>query len=341
VGLGSILLLAIRQSVAGLLTVGDLVLLSTYVVRLSTPIGVLGFIYRGIKDGIADLDEMGRIFHNPLTIREPERPVPLPEPRGEVCFDHVSFAYQGREQVFDDLNLAIQPGARVAVVGPSGSGKSTLVKLLFRFYDPTAGRLLIDGVDLRDLSQETRRRVFAIVPQEPVLFNDTIAENIRFGKPDATQAEIEAACRLANIDATIQALPERYETVVGERGVKLSGGEKQRVAIARAILRDPKILVFDEATSNLDTHSERMIQESLEQLAAGRTTLVIAHRLSTIVDSDAIYVLQHGRIVETGTHDELLARGGLYADLWALQARTEEEAAPLPEPAAALAGRDA
>jgi ATP-binding cassette, subfamily B, heavy metal transporter len=324
IGLGSILVLAIRQAAAGQLTVGDLVLLSTYVVRLSTPIGVLGFIYRGIKDCIADLDEMGRIFLNPITIRESDHPVALGEPRGDVRLDHVSFTYKGRERVIEDLNLHIPAGARVAIVGPSGSGKSTLVKLLFRFHDPSDGRVLIDGVDLRELSVETRRRMFAIVPQEPILFNDTIATNIRFGKADATQDEIEAACRLANIHDFIETLPEKYDTVVGERGVKMSGGEKQRVAIARAIIRDPKILVFDEATSNLDTHSERIIQDSLERIAEGRTTIAIAHRLSTIVNSDVIYVVQSGKIAESGTHEALLARNGLYAALWTLQSRTEE-----------------
>ncbi len=324
VGLGAIILLAIRQAAAGRLTVGDLVLLSTYVVRLSAPIGVLGFVYRGIKDGIADLDEMGRIFQNPVTIRERENPVSLPHPTGAVALDHVSFTYKGRERVLEDLDLQIPAGARVAIVGPSGAGKSTLVKLLFRFHDPSAGRVLVDGVDLRDLSTETRKHVFAIVPQEPILFNDTLAANIRFAKPEATQEEIEDACRQANIHDFIASLPEAYQTMVGERGMKLSGGEKQRVAIARALVRDPRVLVFDEATSNLDTHSERVIQDALERISRGRTTIAIAHRLSTIVDSDRIYVLQHGHVAEQGTHEDLLRLDGLYARLWALQARTDE-----------------
>lgn len=324
VGLGTILVLAIRQASVGTLTVGDLVLLSTYVVRISMPIGVLGFVYRGIKDGLADLNEMGRIFENPITIREPDNPVHLSAPRGDICLEHVNFSYKGRDDVLRDLNLHVSPGSRVAVVGPSGAGKSTLVKLLFRFHDPTSGRILIDGEDLRSLSTASRREVLAIVPQEPILFHDSLAVNVRFGRPDANLEEVRAACRLANIAEFIEALPGGYDTVVGERGVKLSGGEKQRVAIARALIRDPRILVFDEATSNLDSHSERLIQDALDRIAVGRTTLVIAHRLSTIVDCDWIYVLEDGSIVEQGTHAELLEQDGLYAHLWNLQAHGGE-----------------
>ncbi len=328
VGMGTILLMGISQAASGQLTVGDLVLLTSYVVRLSVPIASLGFVYRGIKDGIADLDAMGRIFDVPITISEPVNPIPLPDrPRGDVEFENVSFAYTGRDPVMAGLQLRIPAGSRVAIVGPSGAGKSTLVRLLFRFHDPVDGRVLLDGIDLRCLSRDDRRRLLAIVPQEPVLFNDTIAENVRFGRPEATQSEIEDACRLANIHDFIAGLPEGYATMVGERGVKLSGGEKQRVAIARAVIRDPRVLVFDEATSSLDTQSERVIQESLDRLASGRTMIVIAHRLSTIVDSDVIYVLEDGRIAEWGTHDALLDRDGLYSRLWSLQAGGQDSPA--------------
>lgn len=319
VGLGAILYLAIRQTLAHALTIGDLVLLTTYIVRLSMPIGVLGFVYRAIKDGLADLDSMAKILHETVTVPEPAQPVALDKPRGEVTFDHVGFGY-GERRVFEDIDFTVQPGQRIAFVGPSGVGKSTIVKLLFRFFDPTSGRILIDGVDLREIDKATRRCLFAIVPQEPALFNTTIAENIRFGKPDATQAEIEQAARLASIDSFIVGLPDGYETLVGERGVKLSGGEKQRVAIARAIIRQPAILVFDEATSSLDSKSEREIQASLDAISQGRTTIAVAHRLSTIADCDVIYVLNRGAIAEAGTHHELLEQGGIYAKLWSIQA---------------------
>jgi ATP-binding cassette subfamily B protein len=217
----------------------------------------------------------------------------------------------------------VAPGERVAFVGPSGVGKSTIVKLLFRFFDVSAGRILIDDVDLRDLDKATRRRLFAIVPQEPALFNTTLEENIRFGKPEATSEEIQHAAELASIAPFIETLPEKYETTVGERGVKLSGGEKQRVAIARAIIREPKIVVFDEATSSLDSRSEKAIQKSLDTIAQGRTTIAVAHRLSTIAGSDMIYVLDHGCIAEQGTHAQLLAREGLYAKLWQMQSESD------------------
>ncbi|MBU6389567.1 ATP-binding cassette domain-containing protein [Patescibacteria group bacterium] len=321
VGLGIILFLAIRQTLAGSLTIGDLVLLTTYIVRLSAPITVLGFTYRNIKDGLADLDGMARILQEQINIIEPIHPVKIEQPRGEIVFDQVNFSYSSKRQILKDIDFAVKPGQRVAFVGHSGVGKSTIVKLLFRFFDPTAGSIRVDGTDLRELDKETRRRIFAIVPQEPVLFNTTIGENIRFGKSDATQAEIERAAGLASIDAFVQSLPDKYDTLVGERGVKLSGGEKQRVAIARSIIRDPKILVFDEATSSLDSKSEREIQQSLRDVSIGRTTLAVAHRLSTIADSDRIYVMDKGTIVEQGTHAELLALDGIYAKLWRIQAQ--------------------
>lgn len=324
-GLGIILLLAITQRLSGILTTGDLFLLTAYIVRLTAPINTLSFAYRSIKDGIADLDGMAKILEEDVDVSDPEHPVIIQDPKGEVTLDHVAFAYGEKESVFKDLNFTVKPGQRIAFVGPSGVGKSTIVKLLFRFFDPTGGKILIDGVDLKDLSRKQRRELFAIVPQEPALFNTTIAENIRFGKPDATQEEVEEAARLASIDTFVSRLPEKYETTVGERGVKLSGGEKQRVAIARAVIRGPKVLVFDEATSSLDSKSEREIQTSLDAISKGRTTIAVAHRLSTIAGSDIIYVLDKGEVVESGTHRQLLEKNGLYAKLWKIQAEAHSE----------------
>jgi ABC-type transport system involved in Fe-S cluster assembly fused permease/ATPase subunit len=319
-GLGLILFLAVRQTVNGSMTIGDLVLLTTYIVQLSAPINTLGFIYRQIKDGLADLQGMADILQEEVNLKEPLYPVAIPKPQGKIEFKEVGFGYASRPNVLKDITFTVKPGQRVAFVGPSGVGKSTIVKLLFRIYDPTAGEIVIDDVNLLDLDKNTRRSLFAIVPQEPALFNATIGENIRFGKPDATDEEVHLAAKAAHIAHFIEGLPEKYETVVGERGIKLSGGEKQRVAIARAIIRDPKILVFDEATSSLDSHSEREIQTALDTVAQGRTTLAVAHRLSTIVHSDQIYVLRGGTIVEQGTHHQLLAKDGHYAKLWKLQA---------------------
>jgi ABC-type transport system involved in Fe-S cluster assembly fused permease/ATPase subunit len=320
-GMGSILVLAIRQTLDHTLTIGDLVLLTTYVVELSAPIDTLGFIYRQLRDNITDLQGMAKIMAEPVTVSEPAEPKTLSNPQGAVDFNHVGFHYASNRTVFEDINLHIEAGQKVAFVGPSGVGKSTIVKLLFRFFDPTKGEVLIDGVPLPQLGKQTRHDLFAIVPQEPALFNTTIAENIRFGKPEATDAEVEEAAKLASIHDLITSLPEKYETLVGERGVKLSGGEKQRVAIARAIIRNPKVLVFDEATSSLDSNSEKEIQKSLEQVAQGRTTIAVAHRLSTIANSDRIYVLNKGAVAEQGTHAELLKLNGLYAMLWKTQAQ--------------------
>ena len=319
IGLGIVILMGVRQTISHALTVGDLVLLTAYIGQLSAPIGVLGFIYRQIKDGLADIDGMMKMLQQPVTINEPTDPQALLEPQGEVLFQNVSFEYNEDRKILKDVTLDIKPGQKVAFVGASGAGKSTIVKLLFRLYEPTGGEIDIDGIPLHQLDKATRERVFAIVPQEPVLFNASIADNIRFAKPGATDEEIRAACRVANIAQMVESLPKQYETTVGERGVKLSGGEKQRVAIARAVIRDPKILVFDEATSSLDTVSEQQILGALDAAAEGRTTIAIAHRLSTVVNSDMIFVLEHGSVVENGTHQELLAKNGTYAGLWNLQ----------------------
>lgn len=340
VGLGVIFYLAVRQTMGGGFTIGDLVLLTTYIVRLATPIGQLGFVYRRLQDGMSDIDEMAKLLRVESTVLEPENPTPLPKLEGRVEFDRVSFAYPGREGSLKGVSMEIPAGSNVAIVGPSGAGKSTIVRLLFRFYDPTEGRILIDGVDLRELSRETRKQLMTIVPQEPVLFNDTIANNIRFGKPDAADQEVQRAAHLAHLDALIRRLPEGYETTVGERGVKLSGGEKQRVAIARAIIRDPKIVVFDEATSSLDTRSERAILSALESVSEGRTTISIAHRLSTVVNADRIFVLENGQVVEQGRHEELLKENGLYARLWRLQSNKGERVSWLEKTTHDLNGHD-
>jgi ATP-binding cassette, subfamily B, heavy metal transporter len=323
-GLGAILILAVRQAALNIITVGDLVLLTTYIVRLSAPITTLGFVYGMYKNSFADLDAMAQILTKEVTLQEPENPITIPNPVGKVQFEEVSFGYAGRNHVINNLDFTIEPGQRVAFVGSSGAGKSTIVKLLFRLYDVTKGKITIDGVDLRQIDSKTRRTILSIVPQEPALFNDTIANNIKFGKHDATHEEVVAAAKAAHIHEFIERLPEGYHTKVGERGIKISGGEKQRVAIARAIVKNPKILVFDEATSSLDSKSEQAILSTLNEVAQGRTTIAIAHRLSTIVDSDVIYVLQHGKIVESGTHRELLKQNNVYASLWRLQSQAHD-----------------
>ena len=318
-GLIGIMLLAGQGVAAGAMTVGDFVLVNAYLIQLYMPLNFLGMVYRNIKQSLTDIEQMmGLLKIRPEIEDRPGAPA-LAVQRGMVTFRNVDFRYDPRREILRDVDFAVPPGARVAIVGPSGAGKSTIARLLFRFYDVSDGAIEIDGQDIRDVTQDSLRRAIGVVPQDTVLFNDTIYYNIAYGRPGAGRAEIEEAARLAHIHDFIAALPDGYQTMVGERGLKLSGGEKQRVAIARVILKAPKILIFDEATSALDTKTEREIQASLAEVAAGHTTLAIAHRLSTVVDADQILVIEAGRIVERGHHRELLARGGVYAEMWARQ----------------------
>jgi ABC-type transport system involved in Fe-S cluster assembly fused permease/ATPase subunit len=328
IGLTLIMLMAAKSMAAGEMTIGSFVLINTYLIQLYQPLNFLGMVYMTIKQGLVDMEQMFTLMQvdAEITDKAGARPLVTFSSGGEVTFEDVHFGYRPNREILHGVSFTIPAGRRTAVVGPTGGGKSTLSRLLFRFYDVTGGRVLIDAQDIRDVTQDSVRAAIGVVPQDTVLFNDTIGYNIAYGKPSATQAEIEQAARLAQVHDFVMRLPEGYDTMVGERGLKLSGGEKQRVAIARTILKDPRILILDEATSALDTRTEQEIQGAFRAVMSHRTTLVIAHRLSTVIDADEIIVLNDGAIVERGTHASLLARDGLYARMWAMQA---DEPAPI------------
>lgn len=326
-GLIGVMVMAGRGVVAKTMTVGDFVLVMTYLMQLYMPLDFLGYVYREVKQSLTDMEVMFNLMDVRPEVTDHAGAVPLEVRGGEIVFDNVSFGYNADRPILKGVSFRVAPGRKVAIVGPSGAGKSTISRLLFRFYDVNDGRITIDGQDLRDVSQASVRGAIGIVPQDTVLFNDTIHYNIAYGRPGASEDDIIKAAKLASIHDFIVSTPQGYTTRVGERGLKLSGGEKQRVAIARTMLKNPHILVFDEATSALDSHTEKEIQAALGQVSANRTTLVIAHRLSTVVDADEIIVLDQGRITERGTHAKLLAEGGQYAAMWARQ----QEAAHLIE----------
>ncbi len=325
VGVTLLMIMAGRGVVSGAMTIGDLVLINAFLIQLYMPLHFLGFVYREIRHSLADMERMFSLLHQHEEVQDRPGAPPLAVGRGVIRFEHVDFSYDGQRPILQDVSFEVPAGHKVAVVGASGAGKSTLSRLLFRFYDVNGGRITINDQDIREVSQQSLRTAIGIVPQDTVLFNDSIYYNIAYGRPDATRDEIIAAARAAHIHNFVETLPDRYDSLVGERGLKLSGGEKQRVAIARTLLKRPPILVFDEATSALDSKTEKAIQSELRDLAMNHTTLVIAHRLSTIMDADQILVMDQGRIVERGSHEQLLARGGTYAHLWALQLQEAAE----------------
>ncbi len=313
--------------VAGTMTIGDLVLVNAFLIQLYMPLNFLGVVYREIRQALTDIERMFKLLGENREVADAPDAIALPPGPAEVRFEAVDFAYDAARPILHDLSFTIPSGHTLAVVGHSGAGKSTLSRLLYRFYDVSGGAIRINGLDLRQMTQDSLRSAIGIVPQDTVLFNDTLIYNIQYGRPGATREEAIAAARAAQLEAFVESLPEKWESRVGERGLKLSGGEKQRVAIARALLKNPPILIFDEATSALDSKTEKAIQAQLELAARGRTTLIIAHRLSTVMEADEILVLEAGRIVERGRHAELLAAGGAYAQMWALQQQEELGAA--------------
>jgi ATP-binding cassette subfamily B protein len=332
-GLTAVMMLAAGRVTGGTMSVGDFVLVNTYMIQLSLPLNILGFAYREIKQGLTDMEAMFRLLGEGAEVADKPGAPPLKVTEGTIAFQDVRFGYRPDRTILKGVSFAVPAGGTLAIVGPTGAGKSTISRLLFRFYDANDGRVLIDGQDVRDVQQGSVRAAIGVVPQDTVLFNDTIRYNIAYGRPGATQDEIENAAKLAQVHDFVLRLPDGYDTRVGERGLKLSGGEKQRVAIARTLLKDPKLLILDEATSALDTRTEQEIQSALRDAARGRTTLVIAHRLSTVVDADEIIVLQEGLVAERGSHAALIAADGLYAAMW----RRQSEAVAAAEEAARLA----
>jgi len=335
IGLTVVMIMATLQTLNGQGTIGDLVLVNSLMIQLSMPLNFIGSSYREIKQGLIDVEGMFGVLRENAEIADKPGAPPFVAGPGDIQFDHVSFAYDRERPILKGVSFHVPAGKTVAIVGPSGAGKSTISRLIFRFYDINAGRILIDGQNISDVQQESLRRAIGMVPQDTVLFNDTVRYNIRYGRPDASDAEIEQAAKLSQIHDFVMSLPQGYDTVVGERGLKLSGGEKQRVSIARTILKAPPILILDEATSALDSLTEREIQAALKDISRNRTTLVIAHRLSTIIEADEIIVLEKGKIVERGTHAVLLKKKGLYATMWMKQQQVDEARRKLAEAAAA------
>ena len=324
VGMAIIGVMSVQGVLSGSITVGDFVLINTFMMQIYRPLNFIGFVYREIRQGLTDIEEMFKLLDQEAEIQDKPTARPLDVTGPILKFNDVKFHYDPDREILKGVSFEVPAGKTIAVVGPSGAGKSTISRLIYRFYDAIEGSVEIDGQDVRDVTQKSLRESVGMVPQDTVLFNDTIAYNIRYGRPDATDEEVREAARLAQIYDFIEGLPQGFDTPVGERGLKLSGGEKQRVAIARTILKSPPILILDEATSALDTQTEREIQSALDHVSQNRTTLVIAHRLSTVINADEIIVLRAGEIAERGTHDELLAMNGLYEQMWHRQREVDE-----------------